>query len=281
VSDVAAPTGTAPSRPIPAGQLARALWRAAGGPLRWLAAAAGIAGGVVRQGLRPVSWRRPARAEFMRFIELAGVQNVPAVVVAGILVGISLVAQGMYWLDQVGEQDFIFTVIAVVLIREIAPLAVGLLAIGRGGLLILDELSELRRDGQCRALDLQGIDPFLALIMPRVLALAVSVFCLTMILLVVAFASGYVTGGLLGVAQRSAVEFGAQAFATIGDAGYAMLPLKTLGIGLAIGVVCCVTALEQRPEAGPDRALMPVGFMRSVLAVFLVSGLVSGLVGVL
>jgi phospholipid/cholesterol/gamma-HCH transport system permease protein len=281
VSDVAAATGAASSRTISAGQLARALWRTAGGPLRWLAAAAGIALGVVRQGLRPVSWRRPTRAEFVRFMELAGVQNLPAVVVAGILVGISLVAQGMYWLDQVGEQDFIFTVIAVVLIREIAPLAVGLLALGRGGLLILDELSELRRDGQYRALDLQGIDPFHVLIMPRVLALTLSVFCLTMILIVVAFAAGYVTGGLLGVTQTSPVEFAARAFAAIGSAGYAMLPLKTLGIGLAIGVVCCLTALEQRPEAGADRALMPVGFMRSVLAVFLVSGLVTGLVSVL
>ena len=80
-----------------------------------------MAGGVVHQGMRPVSWRRPARAEFVRFMELAGVQNLPAVVVAGILVGISLVAQGMYWLDQVGEADPVFTVIAVVLIREIAP----------------------------------------------------------------------------------------------------------------------------------------------------------------
>jgi phospholipid/cholesterol/gamma-HCH transport system permease protein len=263
----AAPVRVGPARP--------AIRSALVGPLRWLATAAGMTAAVARQGLRPTSWRRPVRAEFFRFMEFAGVQNVPAVVVAGILVGISLVAQGMYWLDQLGEQDFVFTVIAVVMIREIAPLAIGLLALGRGGLMILDELSELRRDGQCRALDLQGLDPFLTLVMPRVVALALSVFCLTMILLVVAFASGYVTGGLLGVARRPPVEFVAQTFATIGSAGYAVLPLKTLGIGFAIGIVCCLTALEQRREPGAERALMAVGFMRSVLAVFLVSGLVS------
>jgi phospholipid/cholesterol/gamma-HCH transport system permease protein len=243
--------------------------------LRWLATAAGMSAAVVRHGLRPASWRRPVRAEFLRFMEIAGVRNVPAVVVAGILVGISLVAQAMYWLDQVGEEDPVFTVIAVVMIREIAPLVVGLLALGRGGLLILDELSALRRDGQSRALDLQGIDPFLVLIMPRVLALAISVFCLTMIFLVVAFASGYGIGMLFDVTRRSWVEFGAEAFATIGSAGYAVLPLKTLGIGLAIGIVCSLTAMEQRRELGAERHLMPVGFMRSVLAVFLVSGLVS------
>jgi phospholipid/cholesterol/gamma-HCH transport system permease protein len=245
------------------------------GPLRWLATAAGMAAAVVRHGLRPTSWRRPARAEFIRFMDLAGVQNLAAVVVAGVLVGISLVAQGMYWLNQLGEEGLVFTVIAVVMIREIAPLVIGLLALGRGGLLILDELSELRRDGQCRALDVQGIDPFLVLVMPRVLALALSVFCLTMILIVVAFASGYLTGSLLGAARRTPFEFVAQTFATIGNAGYAVLPLKSLGIGFAIGIVCCLTALEQRREPGAERALMPLGFMRSVLAVFLVSGLVS------
>lgn len=245
------------------------------GPLRWLATAAGMAAAVVRQGLRPASWRRPARVEFIRFMDLAGVQNLPAVAVAGVLVGISLVAQGMYWLNQLGEGDFVFTVIAVVMIREIAPLVVGLLALGRGGLLILDELSELRREGQWRALDLQGIDPFIVLVMPRVLALALSVFCLTMILLVVAFAAGYVMGSLLGVADRTPAEFVAQTVGTIGSAGYAFLPLKALGIGAAIGIVCCLTALEQRPESGAERDLMAVGFMRSVLAVFLVSGLVS------
>jgi phospholipid/cholesterol/gamma-HCH transport system permease protein len=253
----------------------QAVWRAVAGPLRWLATAAGMAAAVVRQGLRPTSWRRPARAEFLRFMDLAGVQNLPAVAVAGALVGISLVAQGMYWLDQLGEGDFVFTVIAVVMIREIAPLVVGLLALGRGGLLILDELSELRRDGQYRALDAQGIDPFLTLVMPRVLALTVSVFCLTMVLLVVAFASGYLMGSLLGAAARTPVEFVAQTFATIGSAGYGVLPVKSIGIGFAIGIVCCLTALEQRQTPGAERALMPTGFMRAVLAVFLVSGLVS------
>jgi phospholipid/cholesterol/gamma-HCH transport system permease protein len=208
-------------------------------------------------------------------MELAGAQNVPAVAVAGILVGLSLVAQGMYWLDQLGEQDLVFRIIAVVLIREIAPLLVGLLALGRGGLLILDELSELRRGGQCRALDRQGIDPFLTLVMPRTCALALSSFCLTMVLLVVAFGAGYATGSLLGVTQRSPLEFTAETFAIIGTAGYAVLPIKTLGIGLAIGVVCCLTAMEERGEARAERALIPIGFMRSVLAVFVVSGLVS------
>ena len=51
--------------------------------------------------------------------------------------------------------------------------------------------------------------------------------------------------------------------------------VKTLGIGVAVGVVCCLTAMERRRAAMPEHGQLPIGFMRSVLAVLLVSGLVS------
>ena len=245
------------------------------GPLIWLAAAAGMAGGVIWQGLRPVSWRRPVRAEFVRFVELAGVQSLPAVAVAGALVGIALVAQGLYWLEQLGEEGLIVTVLEVVLVREVAPLVVGLLAIGRGGLLLLGELAAMQRDGQYRALDAQGIDPFVALIVPRVLALAVSVFCLTIVFIVVAFVSGYATASLLDLAKASLVAFVGDMVRSIGGAGYFLIPAKTLSIGFVIGVVCCLTALERDEPSVDGGDPRPRGFMRAVLAVLLVSGLVS------
>jgi hypothetical protein len=53
----AASVGLAPARGRPAWG---ADWRAVVAPLRWLATAAGMTAGVVRQALRPVAWRRPA-----------------------------------------------------------------------------------------------------------------------------------------------------------------------------------------------------------------------------
>lgn len=251
-----------------------AVGHAALGSLSWLATAAGMAAGVIWQGLRPVTWRRPVRAEFVRFVELAGVQSVPAVMAAGFLVGIALVAQGLYWLEQAGERDLIVTVLQVVLVREIAPVVVGLLAIGRGGLLILGELAAMQREGQYRALDAQGIDPFIALVVPRVLALAVSVFCLTLVFIVAAFTAGYTVASLLDVSAASPMEFAGDMMQSIGGAGYFLIPLKTLSIGVVIGVVCCLTGLERSDALDGDDP-RPRGFMRAVVAVLLVSGLVS------
>lgn len=244
-------------------------------PLHWLATAAGLAGAIIGASLRPTSWRRPVRAEFVRFVELAGVQSLAAVAVAGALVGVALVAQALYWREQLGEEGQIVRVLQSVLVREIAPLVVGLLVIGRGGLLILGDLAAMQRNGQYRALDAQGVDPLVALIVPRVLALAVSVFCLTIGFIVVAFLSGYAMASLLDFAQASLIEFFGDMIRSIGSAGYFLIPAKTLSIGFVIGVVCCLSGLERTDRTLDLGDPRPRGFMRAVLAVLLVSGLVS------
>jgi phospholipid/cholesterol/gamma-HCH transport system permease protein len=160
-------------------------------------------------------------------------------------------------------------------VREVAPLVVGLLTIGRGGLLLLGELAAMQRNGQYRALDAQGVDPFVALIMPRVLALAVSMFCLTIVFIVVAFLSGYTVASLLNLAAASPAELVGDMMRSIGGAGYFLIPAKTLSIGFAIGVVCCLTALERDDPEVDGGDPRPRGFMRAVLAVLLVSGVVS------
>lgn len=245
-------------------------------PLRWLATAAAIAAAVVWHGFRPLTWRRPVRAEFLRFVDLAGVRSLPAVLVTGILVGVSLVAQALYWLEIAGgDAGAIRDVITNVTIREIAPLVIGLILLGRGGLTILAELGEMQRGGHIRALDAQGLDPFLILVVPRVIALVVSAFCLTMVFIVVAFAAGYLAAGLVGASTVPPGAFLSYALGLIGAAAFGVLPAKTIGIGLAIGVVCCLSAMERQREAIAGHAVMPTGFLRAVLAVFLVSALVT------
>lgn len=152
---------------------------------------------------------------------------------------------------------------------------VGLILLGRGGLTIQAELGEMQRDGQIRALDTQGLDPFLTLVVPRVLALVVSAFCLTMVFIVVAFAAGYLVANLAGASATPPDAFLSETLGLIGAAAFGVLPAKTIGIGLAIGVVCCLTATERRREAILGDEVMPTGFLRAVLAVFLVSALVT------
>lgn len=242
---------------------------------RWLATAGGMAAGVIRQGARPLTWRRPVRAEFIRFLDLAASRNLLTVVVAGGLVGFGLIAQAFYWVNKFGQEELVIDIVAVVVVREIAPLFVGFLALGHSGLVILSELGEMRRQGQIRTLDAQGIDPFLFLVVPRVLALTISVFCLTIVFVISAYGLGYVSATVLGVETEPVWEVPFLMLEFLGGSGYAVLPVKTLAIGFTIGIVCCLTALETEPSGADAASLMPRGFIRSVLAILLVSGLTS------
>jgi len=242
---------------------------------QWLAAASGLGAATLRQGARPLTWRRPVRAEFARFMELASVRAIPSVVVTGGLLGLAVITQYLYWVEKLGQQEIIDDIFDIVVVRELTPLLVGFLVLGRSGLLILHEVGSLRKQGQYRMLDAQGIDPFLIIVIPRVLAVTLSVFCLSIVFIIATFTVGHVAAIAVGVTVDPLLDLPVALLEAIGSVGYATLPVKTLAIGFTIGVVCCVTAMEDRPESDKDAHLMPRGFVRSVLAILLVSGLTS------
>lgn len=243
--------------------------------LDWLVRFMAWSVAVLVQGARRRTWRDPVRAEFLRTMDLAGVRSLPAVLVLGILVGLSVISQGLLWLGQVGQESLVRDAIALILAREIAPLLIGLLAIGRNGLVILGEVGTLKINGTCRALDSQGVDPFLLLVVPRVFAMAICVFFLTVILILETTLIGFTAASLLGLAEFSPVGFIIDTVGAIGVLGYLIVLLKGLAIGFVAGLVCCMTAMEVPVGTRDLTGLMPRGFVHSVLAVLLVSGLIS------
>src|SRR5262249_13916169 len=143
--------------------------------------------------------------------------------------------------------------------------------IGRTGTASLIELGQLRGGGTYRALEAMGVDPLRFLVLPRSLALSLSAFALTMLFLVVALLVGSFAGSPLGAAHQTLYPFLDVVLHAMEPGTYALVPLKSLAIGLAVGLVCCATALRS-PEAAADMArLLPRGFLRAVLATLLLS----------
>lgn len=244
--------------------------------LRQLARAAGFGAAVFSAAVRPTTWRRPVRREFVRAMHQAGVQGVRAALVIGVLLGLAMVYQALYWLQAAGQGGLLGQVLVLVMVREIAPLVAGLIVVGRSGLPMLIRLEELRAGGQLRMLEAQGIDPFLLLVVPRILAFALSCFCLGMLLLTMALLVGYFTGHAVGAVEISLYAFFDTVLRAMGPAVYLLLPVKTLAIGFAAGVTCALPVLAAAGSADVGR-LTAVGFVQAVLAVFVVSGAVSAM----
>jgi phospholipid/cholesterol/gamma-HCH transport system permease protein len=256
-------------------QLLAALGRPLVSAARAAAQTAGFGWAVLEAAVRPATWRRPVRAEFLSAMLEAGVGAVRPTVIAAVLIGLAMVYQAMFWLQAAGQANLLGDVLVLVLVREIAPLLVGLILIGRSGTALLINLGMLRSGGQLRMLDASGIDPFLLLVVPRVVAFALSTFCLAIVHLVTALLVGYVAGQAVGAVRLPLYAFIDGLLAAMDARVYLLLLLKTFVIGFVVGVISARAALAPPGQRLDIGGLAANGFIGSVLASFVVSGAIS------
>ncbi len=236
---------------------------------------AGIIWQVFSVSARPRYWTRTVRAEFYRQIISTGIDTSGFVIYVACAVGISVVAQVLVWLELIGQSLSLGPLLVTVLVREAAPVLINLLAIGRNGTALASELSNMKIAGEVRVLDVQGLDPFIYLVMPRVLSLTLSVFCLAVLFVVVAFASGYLSKLVLSPSVVDPGTFVRSIIFSVSPVDLINFLSKTIIPALFTGAICCSqglrvqTSLTEVPKATKRAVAL------SVRALFGISALVS------
>jgi len=227
---------------------------------------------VAAAALRRESWRRPVRTALRTALHRVAVQSIPTILGAGILLGLGLVTQVIYWLETAGQRQLVGAIVVRLLVRELAPIVVGFIVLGRVGTGVLIDLGEARPRGWLRQLERQGIDPVTLLVMPRVLGFAIGAFCLGTLLLVSTLMSGYLAGSALGLITVPIWQFGQNVLLAMDVGDFVIPPVKCITIGMAVALVCCATALARVDESDELQRLVQRGFVQSALAVLLVNG---------
>jgi phospholipid/cholesterol/gamma-HCH transport system permease protein len=231
---------------------------------------ASFAAGVARDAIRPATWRRTIWGEFRRALRQAVGGAFFTTLITAALIGLVMVYQALYWLGEAGQEGLIGPILVTVLVREVAPLLVGLIALGRSGVVIVSEIGELAIGGQVRTLAAQGVDPFLLLVLPRACALALACFTLGVTFVVAALLSGFAVGSLLGVVHIPIGSFLDRVLLAMRAGDFAVFPAKTIVIGLLIALTTCLTGLMAAAEDDAAR-LLPHGFVRGLVAILLAS----------
>lgn len=174
----------------------------------------------------------------------AGVRLLPMLGFLAAALGLLIIGQTVALLTKVGAQQYIGTVMVTVVVRELGPLLTALIVLARAGTSNVVELGTTRALGEVEALESLGIDPIHYLVMPRVIGLAMSVFCLTTYLILIAVGSGYLFAFLQDVPLTLSVYF-----SQLGDAlrwqDFVLLALKTSLFGIIIAVVNCYHGLAR------------------------------------
>jgi phospholipid/cholesterol/gamma-HCH transport system permease protein len=250
------------------GSFVREQWREA----QYLAA---VLGTTLFLCVQPRRWRRTVRDVFQWQVFFFGVESVRFILILAVLVGISVVVQLGVWTGRLGQSQKLGPLLVVVVARELGPLFANFVLIVRGGSAIATELGLMKVGGEVRVMEAQGLDPLLFLVMPRVLAMAVAAFCLTVIFVLAAFASGYVFGGFFGQANVDPTVF-------LNSVFNAMHPFDAIGFlakcllpALLTGVICSTEGLSV--EGGVTHVPLAAkrALSRSLFALFLTSVVVS------
>ena len=85
---------------------------------RGVTGAISIGVAVLVQACRPATWRRTVRAEFMRNCAQIGLYGLPAIIITGLLVGLTMVNQVLYLLRLAGQEGLIGQFLVLGLVRS-------------------------------------------------------------------------------------------------------------------------------------------------------------------
>lgn len=241
---------------------------------RFLLIMLGASWGVIFESFRGHSWRRTVRYEFISTMNNIIRGGLVATMFAGVLTGLAAVSQVIYWLGLTGLATMTGSILINIVVREIAPILVGVLLLGRNGMLSTTELGLLSIGGEIRSMQAVGIDPFLLLVLPRTLAFTVAGFTLGILFSFASLVTGYVMSRMSGVINNPVWAFLDDVATAMSGTDYVIIPLKFITVGFVVGLGGCLTGLTATNEDSL-RTLLPRGFSRGMLIVMVVSVLFS------
>lgn len=225
--------------------------------------------------VQPKFWPKPVRNVLARQILFTGYEASRFVSIIAVMVGLSVVLQAQVALRKFGQSNLLGPILVMALIRELGPLLTNFIVIGRSGTAMATEMASMKVNGEVKVLDTQGLDPFLYLALPRIIGAAVSIFCLTVIFVAVAFFSGFASGLLLGAKTGGPAVFVQSVFGAISKADFLNFLIKSVVPGLLTGAICCIEGLSVKGAATEIPQAATRALVRSTMALFITSAVVS------
>lgn len=129
---------------------------------------------------------------WMRQVHFIGVLSLIIIVVSGLFIGMVLGLQGYSILVGFGAEQALGQMVALSLVRELAPVVAALLFAGRAGSAVTAEIGLMKATEQLSSMEMIGVDPMRRIIAPRLYAGFIAMPLLTAI-----FAAVGILGGML------------------------------------------------------------------------------------
>jgi phospholipid/cholesterol/gamma-HCH transport system permease protein len=110
-----------------------------------------------------------------------GVRAAPMVALTAFSIGVTLAMQAAHSLQQLGAEIYVPDLVMLSLLREMGPVLIAVIVIGRSGSAVAAELGTMKVSEEIEALEVMAINPIQYLIVPRFLAMLVMLPVLTVL----------------------------------------------------------------------------------------------------
>ena len=215
---------------------------------------------------RSVDWR-----SLPRLIQEIGADGLLVTSAANLLIGAIIGFLGVSQLKGFGTIALVPQMVVVAHFRDLGPLVTGMIMAGRSGAGIASEIATMKVSEEVDALQSMGFDPVRWLVVPRCLALAITVPILTWLGDVLGLVGGL--GATIVVSHMTAGAFVEVALNAISADNFFSGLVKTPFLGLSIGLIACGQGLLTRGGAAAVGTRTTTAVVLALFSVIVISAL--------
>ncbi len=200
--------------------------------------------------LRRVRFR--GEAQITQIVRV-GTRSIGIVLLVSACIGIILALQTSPSLAQLGQTDKVANLVAVAVFRELGPLMAAIVLTGFAGASIAAELGTMKVSEELEALEAMAINPIRYLVVPRVVATAMSLI----VLAVFADVCSVVWGGVVGVVFLDIPYeiYRNNTLDQLSPSDFYTGLLKAAVFGVLLGLIACTNGMRvEGGAAGVGRA---------------------------
>ena len=202
-----------------------------------------------------------------------GLRAVPIVALMAFLIGVVLAFQGAAQLTQFGAEIFVVDLISIAVVRELGILLTAIIVAGRSASALTASIGSMKMREEIDAMRTLGINPDMVLVLPRVLALIITLPILGLIADV---------AGLIGGALMSWIKLGISPsmfrYRMIADTdvSHVLVGLSKAPVfALVIGIIGCHAGMKVGKDAESLGAETSRAVVNAIFAVIVIDALAS------
>ncbi len=217
-------------------------------------------------------YRRIRWNDFLKLIELVGVNAVGITALLGFLFGLIMAFSAAMPLRQFGVEVYVSDLVAIALVRVLGPFITAIIIAGRSGSAFAAELGTMKINNELDALNVMSLEPMRFLVVPRV----ASVILMAPLLVVLTNIAGIIGSGLvimsLGYGLATYYDH-VQYILGITDVLVGLC--KALVFGGLVGGVGCLRGMQTQTGAGAVGISATRAVVSGIVLIVVAEGLFS------